>query len=470
MEKPPKRHVAVVGTGLAGLVTAYLLHHDLEEKFDVEMFERVCQRDRTETHWLTTQGSALSLAASSVTVADKTWGQSITVDVPMRAFAGGYYQNMIAMLEYLGVCHRAQRFRYIFSRSIETRDVELGPCEQTYFICASDNDEFPPPRPTTRPVVRHWLEVMYVAIGCYWFTLCCSWLPASAPDETFERWLARIRIPHRFASEYVLPLFSSIATCSHRQLLDFPASDVLEYRNAIRHQNQHVVTGGIQKVQDTLAADLHINTAAKICQVRASERCVQVDLEIRMPNEELQMQSRRFDLVVLAVSPDVAAKIFQPARKQLEQIPVRLVQTVVSREDSGRSDVDSLDEIRLNSYDDPSDAATTTEATHVHQGICVTSCGRGETPRSNVMSRPQFTRALRTPASREVIQQLFQRKPQRTDPPESEPAWRSGNEGVYMVGAWCWDGLPLLEGAVVSAMRVAHELRTDVPWEGSGQT
>lgn len=40
--------VAVVGSGLAGLVTAYLLHHDREQRYDVTVFEEV--RDRPDSY------------------------------------------------------------------------------------------------------------------------------------------------------------------------------------------------------------------------------------------------------------------------------------------------------------------------------------------------------------------------------------------------------------------------------------
>jgi hypothetical protein len=44
------------------------------------------------------------------------------------------------------------------------------------------------------------------------------------------------------------------------------------------------------------------------------------------------------------------------------------------------------------------------------------------------------------------------------------PQWRSGDDNVYLVGGWCWDGMVLLEGCVVSAMRVADALGVEVPW------
>jgi 2-polyprenyl-6-methoxyphenol hydroxylase-like FAD-dependent oxidoreductase len=39
--KPPRQRVAIVGSGMAGLVAGYLLANDKEGRFDVEVLEMV---------------------------------------------------------------------------------------------------------------------------------------------------------------------------------------------------------------------------------------------------------------------------------------------------------------------------------------------------------------------------------------------------------------------------------------------
>lgn len=39
----PQQRVAIVGSGLAGLVSAYLLHNDRQQRFAVKVFESVCE-------------------------------------------------------------------------------------------------------------------------------------------------------------------------------------------------------------------------------------------------------------------------------------------------------------------------------------------------------------------------------------------------------------------------------------------
>lgn len=72
---PPTVRVAVVGSGLAGLATAYLLQVNTETKgqiLDVHLFER---------------NASIGMDSESVTVPNE--GQQKRVDVPMRAFSEG---------------------------------------------------------------------------------------------------------------------------------------------------------------------------------------------------------------------------------------------------------------------------------------------------------------------------------------------------------------------------------------------
>ena len=47
--KEPRKNVAVVGTGMAGLVVAYMLRSDPQGRFDVQVFEKV-QLSHDTTH------------------------------------------------------------------------------------------------------------------------------------------------------------------------------------------------------------------------------------------------------------------------------------------------------------------------------------------------------------------------------------------------------------------------------------
>jgi hypothetical protein len=48
---------------------------------------------------------------------------------------------------------------------------------------------------------------------------------------------------------------------------------------------------------------------------------------------------------------------------------------------------------------------------------------------------------------------------------DSKAGWVNGQDNIWISGAWCWDGLVLLEGCIVSAMRVALDFGVAIPWE-----
>ncbi|KAJ4309755.1 hypothetical protein N0V94_008781 [Neodidymelliopsis sp. IMI 364377] len=79
MESQQHMRVAVVGSGMAGLVTAHLLQRDRRQRYAVKVFE---------------SGNTLSLDSASVSVQNAARTSSDRVDLPMRAFAGSFYNNL----------------------------------------------------------------------------------------------------------------------------------------------------------------------------------------------------------------------------------------------------------------------------------------------------------------------------------------------------------------------------------------
>ncbi|KAH8703651.1 hypothetical protein BGW36DRAFT_423204 [Talaromyces proteolyticus] len=67
--------------------------------------------------------------------------------------------------------------------------------------------------------------------------------------------------------------------------------------------------------------------------------------------------------------------------------------------------------------------------------------------------------------SRKIVSGLFNEHDENIDGTNEECAknWRYGDDGVHLAGGWCRDGMVLLEGCVVSAMRLAPELDVKIP-------
>ncbi|GAA5834724.1 hypothetical protein JCM11251_003643 [Rhodosporidiobolus azoricus] len=129
---PPVR-VAIVGTGLAGLATAYLLsqakhtHSDgAKVMYEVHLLER---------------NERLGMDAASVSVpleGEGEKGKAVRVDVPMRSINGGSHSRVKKLYDRLGVPLIASDFGYSFSRL-------------SYAPPSSSSPSTIAPAPTSRP-------------------------------------------------------------------------------------------------------------------------------------------------------------------------------------------------------------------------------------------------------------------------------------------------------------------------------
>lgn len=385
----------------------------------------------------------------------------------MRAFTGGYYRNLMAMYDHLGVHYHWQKFRFEFRRhQAQLTEQNPGP----YFIHASDNHECPPPRPENVGFLAYTIELAFVILCFFWFTICCRIARNGDEDENFDSFLRRIWLPRRFVSRYLLPLMSAIATCSHQEMLEFPASDVIEYRKLIIGQKQYVVTGGVATVQKILMKDLEMRLRTRVVRIEPNSSGVEVVLERTDEGGGSLTMFDSFDHVIAAVPPNFVSGIFEPARSQLSRIPIRNLETIVhrvAREYQPARSKHDTDYIVLKTSET---SRGWTEATHLRpDGIAVTSCPILPLPAHyEVLARAAFTRTLRTPESRRIVGKVLGAKNVNSTNAYESKSWRNGDDGVWVVGAWCFDGMVLLEGAVASAMHVAKAFGVQIPWEQSG--
>lgn len=294
----------------------------------------------------------------------------------------------------------------------------------------------------------------------------------TVPDEALSDYLQRTWLPRAFVHGYLLPLISAIATASHEDLLQMPASDVVNYKRAITFGKQFVVTNGVKEVQDKLTQGLKINFCHHVTKVESMSGSVRVCWHRADGSLGALAEEAIFDRVVLAIPPNAAQAIYQPLSDQMRRIPTRSVVTVVHKrpETSMKFRAPSSDPteafsngqtIHLRTLEGD---ITRTEAGHVHHsGTLVTTCPLADIPPEDIIQTTTFTRVMRTLQSQKIVNDLLYRTaPASVD--EKKPQWSDGDDGVYIVGSWCWDGMVLLEGCVVSAIDVASKLGVQTPW------
>ncbi|KAM0425839.1 hypothetical protein ACHAPT_008777 [Fusarium lateritium] len=474
-----QKRVAVIGTGLAGLTTAYLLRSDEQRRYAVTLFE---QADR------------LSFDSASVTVKNEETDLVERIDLPMRASAGGYYGHLLRMYRHLRIPLHPIRFLFVFAKAFSTNSDGTPRSDDTYFVHASNLHQMPPPWPGNRGVLAHIIEILYLIVCQFWFTLACFLVSPldttqSGHSETLANYLERIRLPQRYASHYLLPLLSSVSTCSHDELLAFPASDIVNYKKRSHGQHHYIVCGGVSQVQARLirgVEDVKLNSRVIEAVPGPDEESVIVRWQ-SMINGSSRIDEQVFDRVVLAVSPDVAGAIFKPLQSTLERLPTRRVESSVLKPQSGanvcavKDDDQSASSCAHHLADSsPSQIITLrtlfpklgsprTEALHTMPSrVVVSTCPLQEEGAESkaTLRRARFTRTLRSTESKTLVQQLVG-EPTRSAKKEDDAAaaWVNGQDNVWLAGAWCWDGMVLLEGCVVSAMRVASDFGVEIPWE-----
>ena len=430
------------------------------------------------------QGKQPSLDSASTWARDTSTGWRERIDIPMRAFTGGYYVHLKAMYDYMGIRYREQRFLFSFlCRHGQGEAPGSTSPEGQYFIQSSNNHQLPPWKPAAVSYPQHLLRLALLLVCYTWFAVCCCYVPARQGDrdqlgETFAEYLDRIWLPRFYVQYYLLPLMSAVSTCSHHALLAFPAVDVVDYKGRITAGKQFTVTDGIKYVEQKLADGLKFHFSAQVAAVQPEGSRTKVCWEALGASGDREHLEKYFDRVVLAVPPNVVGAIFEPLRREMALIPTVAVETVVHTEDST---IDRLDMPMQSSRERGSckstrpahiihlrtliDSSPRTQATHMMpSGVLVTTCPATRIASAQILQTSTFTRVLRTPYSRRTINRIFALSPQHGGPIE-KPAWRNGDADVWVVGGWCWDGMVLLEGCVVSAVRVARAFDVRIPWE-----
>lgn len=314
---------------------------------------------------------------------------------------------------------------------------------------------------------------------CYlWWSICCFWMPPKPSSgtglcESLDEYIRRIMLPHRFVNFYLLPLLASVATCSHKALLQFPAIDLTDYKKRSAGGNHYTVSS-VNEVQRRLGSGLESRFSATVSRIEVLE---DTKLKILWENSDKGTHQEIFDQVVLAVAPAVAGRIFQPLDRVMAQIPQTLVQSTVQGAGMMFATNDAKACRLAPSRPRPaqtihfrtSAGLAQTESIHVYgSGAMVTTCPFSDlSSAQNVLSSAKFFRALRTPRSRRIVNHLFGESLANPTLDEKQSSWRNGDDNIWLVGGWCWDGMVLLEGCVVSAMRVASALNVDIPWSTS---
>jgi len=281
-----RKDIAIVGSGLTGLAAAWILgeHHN------VTLFERA---------------PALGMGAYGVPI-PMTDGSTANIDVPLRVLSASYYHFLFELYNEAGIPVKSEDYSFSFSHAPSNRKANIGH-EQSALGTTYWLNTLLRVAGYSTPIPRLSSMEALSATGAFarLLHLCRrDGHDASLSKVTFGQWLDRNSVPKWERDHIILPLLSIILTCDHSEIMQYPAGIVVDYMGAGQGESVRRAVGGSSTVCERLSRRADVRLNARIASVvpssEASPKAV-VSMEDGTTAE--------FDSVVLATQANIAAKL-----------------------------------------------------------------------------------------------------------------------------------------------------------------
>jgi predicted NAD/FAD-binding protein len=283
--------VAIVGTGISGLVCAHLLH----PHHDITVFEA---------------NGYIGGHTNTVTVDlpdDRGGVETHHVDTGFIVYNERNYPNFVRLLDQLGVATQPSRMNFSVSDpriGLEYRATNLN----TLYAQRAN-------------LARPWFHRMLLDIVR--FNRAARWMlvdggPSAGQDISLDEFLARGRYSKAFVDRFLIPLGASIWSADPETFTQFPAAAYARFMNnhglleLSGRPQWRTVTGGSRSYVEALTAPMsdriRLNSpVGKI--VRRHDGEGGIEIELMSPTYGLE----RFDRVILACHSDQALRLLSDA-------------------------------------------------------------------------------------------------------------------------------------------------------------
>lgn len=394
----PKResHVAVIGSGLAGLTTAYLL---ARAGLCVSLYERESQ---------------IGMDSQSITVpciASKE-KESIRVQTPMRSFSAGYYPALFKVYRHLSVPMQSNTFSFNFF------DASTGEIKTAYYG-AGGLQGF-----TTS---HTWKDTCLIILGFLYYALLACFLTVTGLTRRYPfrrmshaQFCKIFSIPSKFVDDLLNPLFMGVATCSNSELARYPAAYLLEYRARTMFRSHYITD--VSQVAQRLSKPLsHIYLGVEPL-VRDEDRTI-----------TCQSTTRTYNHIVYAFPPDDVPYTKTSVITHRSSICMPKGQPMVLNLGCHKTYTSASHLISA-----PENLVQTTLPTQFASVI------------PYYIARSDFKRAIVSVTNLHIIDKYLSQ--------DGNLSQENGRNNIYQVGSFVCFGIPLLEGCVTSARLVAVDI------------
>ncbi|KAM0750455.1 hypothetical protein T439DRAFT_326421 [Meredithblackwellia eburnea MCA 4105] len=365
LEDPVK--VAVVGTGLSGLATAYLLSTSRTSRpdgskinFEVHVFEK---------------SDTFGMDNSSITI--KSNGKEFRVDTPMRSINGGSHDRVSKLYKNLKIPLRVANFTYSFSRlsyvssssrhssKLASRDpppysatAEPGesqipprPKQKTIFLYEGSNGMRWPPLSLPSSIASATSQASYafhlvLLSFSYLHLLLLSFIyhrlgllnPTEEDSEfspgmaklglrnvSFEPlndWCRRHWVWETMRIEVLEPLIAAVATVGREEVGLLPVGEVLGYIVSTFGSSHYVAATGVREVVERLTSclpppNVHLSSTISLHAANSRRTTVCFTTLSSDPDFDSTNRSIEFEHVILATQANQAAVILRSFRDSL---------------------------------------------------------------------------------------------------------------------------------------------------------
>lgn len=508
----PKKRMAIIGSGIAGLSTAELL----ADTFDIILIES------SFNIGMDAEGINVGHEYCDDEVIHKCLHEgrepNVRIDVPLRVFSEAYYPNLVGLYNTLGIQFQPENYETSFSfvglqayfsysnfiiRSLSLPFVKMWPIADISLFSLS-----------FWRILFDWLCFLFIA-GKDLSTSILSPFPDSPTSQlTLEEYLIWRNFSNEFIYKFILPACASMATCSLHSAANYPAWAMVHYMITRSWRGVRRVKGGAQEVCSKIKQRCKkVMVGCPVTKIELDDRKIHVHYIQRKKKisevinsvlEPVKIARELFcemdvhestgepgvevvDMVIIASQANIAAKLLPEnttddrllaLRNCLANIKYERSQLIVHvdeklmpsrRQDwrsvnfilpsppsSGKCALRSATQIAPNSLSQlQTEGMSSIWMNKVQAGLRLdknifqTWNPITEPDTDKILGRALFTRPVPTVDTAANLKELWKHQ---------------GASNVFVVGSYSLHGIPLLEVGVDSAVRVAKMLGVDAPW------
>lgn len=276
--------IAVVGTGISGLVAARLLCRD----HDMSVFE-----------------AANYIGGHTNTIAVPESGEVRAVDTGFIVFNEKTYPNLIKIFDALDVNTRDSKMSFSVS------------CQRSGFEYNAEDIPGLLAKPENLFLVRFW-KMIWGIIKFY--KAAPQLLANSDHDETLGSWLEKNRYPNSFIDDHLIPMAAAVWSTPIDQIRDYPILSLVRFfenHGFLQINNRptwKTVVGGSNRYIPPLVSPfrekIHLNTP--VASIRRKESKVLL--------KTVSGEETSYDRVILACHADQALRMLQDADEKETEI------------------------------------------------------------------------------------------------------------------------------------------------------